>query len=286
MYFYWLHALSYLLLLSWTATAEQFYVVPSDSTSCPRKPCYTLTDIVQNSSRYFASNTVIIFLPGNHQTNITREFSVLIKDVRNISMIGYDHTNTNSKSVIQCTGSLGFAFIKVTTLKIARLSFTSCGAKIHSDFTIRNFPIQGSRMTVYFLRTTNVTISEVNIVKSTEAGLLGINMFGLSNISHTMLSGNRPNCLIIFQEYFKLKDIPPPHLNIVNSQMMFGKIPKHLQTYHHWGATGLGIFLAQTTYNVHIHITNIKTCSNIRKKSWYGNLRFVIENWECQCSLI
>ena len=37
---------------------------------------------------------------------------------------------------------------------------------------------------------------------------------------------------------------------------------------------------------MHIHITNIKTCSNIRKKHWYGNLRFVIENWECQCSLI
>ena len=118
----WMFLLSYLLLLSWTAMAEQFYVVPSSNRSCPRKPCYTLTDVLQNPSQYFVSDTVIRFLPGSHKTNITRKLSVLIKDVRNISMIGYDHTNADSKSVIQCTGPLGFAFINVTTLKIARLS--------------------------------------------------------------------------------------------------------------------------------------------------------------------
>ena len=278
--------MSFLLLLSWTATAEQFYIVPSNSTSCPKDPCHTLTDVVLNPPQYFTPDTTIVFLPGNHQTNIIRHFSVLIKDVRNISMIGYDNTNSDSKSVIHCTGSMGFAFINVTTLKIGKLSFIFCGAKISSDFTITNFPIQGSRMTLYFLRTTNITLSEVVINNSTEAGLLGINMFGLSNISHTIFNGNRPNCLIIFQQYFKLKVIPYTHLSIINSQVMFGKIPERLQTYHKWGATGLGIFLAQTTFNVHIHITNITTCSNMRKKRWYGNLRFVIENWECQCSLI
>jgi len=209
---------------------------------------------------------------------------VLIKDVRNISMIGYDHTNTDSKSVIQCTGSLGFTFKKVTTLKIARLSFTSCRAKIHPNFKIRNIPIQTT--TFFFLQTINVTISEVNISNSTGVGIIGVNMFGISNISQTVLSGNSPNCLIIFQEYYKLPDIPPTNFNIANTTVMFGKIPQDLKNRVTWGVTGLGIFLAQTTYNVHIHITNIKTCSNIRKKSWYGNLRFVIEYWECQCSLI
>ena len=286
MYFHWLHALSYFLLLSWTATAEQFYVVPSGSTSCPRKPCYTLTDIVLNSSRYFASNTVITFLPGNHTTNISKDLSVLIKNVTNISMIGCDHTNTDSKSVIQCTGSLGFTFKKVTTLKIARLSFTSCEAKIHPDFKIRNFPEQALRMTFFFLQTINVAISEVNISNSTGAGIIGVNMFGLSNISQTVLSGNSPNCLIIFQEDSKLPDIPPTHFNITNTHVMFGKIPQDLENRVNWGATGLGIFLAQTKFNVHIYLTNIKTHSNIRKKRWYGNLRFVIESYECQCSLI
>ena len=141
-------------------------------------------------------------------------------------------------------------------------------------------------MTLAFLRTTNATISEVAINNSIEAGIIGINMFGVSNISKTMFSGNRPNCLIVFQEFYKLQQIPPTHFNIANTQVMFGKKPIHLLTYHNFGATGLGIFLAQTTFNVKIHIHNIKTYRNMKKEEWYGNLRFLIENWKCQCSVI
>ena len=287
----WLYMLSYLLLLSWTATAEQFYVLPSGSTSCPRKPCYTLTDIVLNSSRYFASNTVITFLPGNHKTNITREFSVLIKDVRNISMIGYDHTNTDSKSVIQCTGSLGFAFINVTTLKIARLSFIFCGAFISSKFTVeanvvypRDFEafIQMSKVTIYLKQTTNTTISEVAISLSAGAGLLGINIIGHSNISQSTFRYNKPNCLIIFLDLPSTS--PSTALNIEGSYMMLGMPPNHSKNVE-WSATGLCIVLTQITYRVHIYASNITTYNNIK---WHitGNLCFYIENWECHCSVI
>ena len=281
----WMFMMSYLLLISWTVTADQFYVVASSSTSCPNvQACYTLTDLVLNPSQYFTSDTIITFLPGSHQTNITREFSVLIKDVRNISMIGYDHTNTNSKSVIQCTGPFGFAFKKVTTLKIANLRFASCGASL--NFQVERFPKSASTMTLYFLQTINVTISAVTITNSTGAGVIGINMFGVSNISQTTLSSNKPNSLIIFLDIYKLKDIPPTQLNIVNSHIMFGEIPNALQRYSLWGTTGLGILLLQTTFNVHIYMDKIKTYSNMKKKQWCGNLQFVMENWECQCSTI
>ena len=265
MYFHWLYALSYLLLLSCAATAEQFYVVPSSSTSCPKEPCYTLTDLIQNSSQYFASDTVIILLAGNHQTNISKNLTVFIKDVRNISMIGYDHTNSDSKSVIQCTGSLGFVFINVTTLKIARLKLISCGALFPSAFTVeekfvypRDFrtkiPLTNNhKVTFYFLQTINVTISEVTISNSTGAGLLGINMLGLSNISQIVLNGNRPNCLMIFLNIPSISQATAPtHLNIEDSQVMFGKIPSNFSSK--WGATGLGIMLAQTRYNVYNYI--------------------------------
>ena len=133
---YWRHVLFYLLLLSCTARAKQFYVIPSSSTRCPRDPCYSLADVVQNPSQYFVSNTAIKFLPGHHRTSITEDLSVLIKDVKNISMIGYDHTNKSSNSVIHCTGSLGFAFINVTMLVIAKLSFAFCGAHSSKAFVI------------------------------------------------------------------------------------------------------------------------------------------------------
>ena len=122
--------------LSWTIAAEQFYVVPNNSTSCPKDPCIILTDIVLNSSQYFASNTVITFLPGYHQTNIIGNLTVVIKDVRNISMVGYNHINSDLKSVIHCTGLLGFAFINVTKLNIAKLSFSFCGMHFPWKFTI------------------------------------------------------------------------------------------------------------------------------------------------------
>ena len=38
--------------------------------------------------------------------------------------------------------------------------------------------------------------------------------------------------------------------------MMFGKLRNVLQLYNPWNVTGLNITLAQTTYNVHIHIDN------------------------------
>ena len=285
MLFDWLHVLSYLLLLSWTATAEQFYVVPSHNKSCPRDPCYTLTDVAQNSSRYFASNTVIIFLAGNHQTNITKGLSLLIKDVRNISMIGYDHTNSDSKSVIQCTGPLGFAFINVTEVKIAKLKFSSCGAHFPRKFTVTKIP--NMSVTFYFLQTINVTISELAISNSTGAGLVGINMFGFSNISQTVFSGNRPNCLLLFLNIHPASEVISPNIfSIKNSQVMFGKLPNFSQTYNLWGTTGLNIMVTQTTYNVNIHIDNIKIYRNMNKKRRNGNLRFFIENWECQCSVI
>ena len=286
--------LSCLFLLP-MVTAEQFHVIPSSDASCPREPCYTLTEVVLNPSQYFTSDTIITFLPGNHKTNATRNLSILIKNVKNISMIGYDHTNNNSKSVIQCTGSLGFAFINITTLKIEKLQFNFCGARFPSKLTVEeNFvrlhdfgtkiPLTNNhKVTFYFLQTINVTISEVAISNSTGAGLLGINMLGLSNISQTTLNGNRPNCLIIFLNIpFISEAIPSTALYIEVSHVMFGRTSKFLN----WGATGLGIMLAQTTYNVNIRINKFEAYSNMKKYKWCGNLHFVLQNWACHCSVI
>ena len=187
MYLQYAFMLSGFLLLLRTVTAEQFYVASSSSTSCPEDHCIVLTDIVLNSSQYFTSNTIITFLPGLHQTNITGNLTVLIKDVRNISIVGYNYINNDFlKSVIHCTRLLGFAFINVTTLKIAKLSFSFCGMYFPSKFTDeKNFvypPDVKTRLpvrkmytvTLYFLQMVNVTISEVTISNSSGAGLLGI----------------------------------------------------------------------------------------------------------------
>ena len=271
--------LSYLLLLPWTSTAEQFTIMSSSSTGCPKEPCHTLTDVVQSPSQYFASNTIITLLPGHHQTNVSTNLTVLIEDVRNISLIGSDPSNSESRSVVLCKGSLGFSFINVTILKVAKLHFSFCGAYFPSSFTVEEnflgssyFKKYVSKTTFYFLQTHNVTISEVAISNSSGAGLLGINMFGHSNISQTTFSGNKPNCILIFVDIPSTSQINQPTLlTIVNSQMMFGFTSR-------WSrVAGLTITLAQAAYNVHVHMHNII----IR----YSNFDVFIDKWMCHCSV-
>jgi len=209
--------------------------------------------MVQSPSQYFASNTVITLLPGDHQTNISRNLTVLIKDVRNVSLIGSDSSNNGSKSVILCTGSLRFAFINITTLSL------SVGHIFHQSPQVRR-TLQAlhilkkyiSKTTFHFLQTYNVILSEVVISNSSGAGLLGINMSEHSNISQTTFSGNEPNCLQIFIDFPSTSQINRPTLlTIVNSQMMFES------TSFGRKVAGLNITQAQTAYNVHVHIHDI-----------------------------
>lgn len=87
-------------------------------------------------------------------------------------------------------------------------------------------------------------------------------MFGLSNISQTTLSGNRPNCLILFRKIDSISQaIPPTHLNIEDSLMIFGKAPNNFNS--DWGATGLGIMLGQ----------NIRAQNNVKKEQCYGYIQ-------------
>ena len=212
-------------------------------------------------------------------------------------MIGYDPTNGDLKSMIQCTGSLGFTFVNVTTLNIAKLVFSFCGAQFPSNIKEKFvYPYgyenkipstQVSNVTLYFLQTVNVTISEVTINDSTRAGLLGINMLGLSNISQTVFSGNKPNCLIVFLDISSTSDVfPPTVFSIVDSWITFGSIRK--QGYSRFNsATGLSIKLTQTTYKVQIYITNVEINANTGQQSrLHGNLYIAIENWICRCSVI
>ena len=68
------------MMLSSLTAAEIYYVTPIPNTLCPEEgvPCFTLSEYATKPSDYFASNTTLILLPGNHSldsvlwiTNIT-----------------------------------------------------------------------------------------------------------------------------------------------------------------------------------------------------------------------
>ena len=187
----------------------------------------------------------------------------------------------------------------VTSLNIIKLSFSFCGARFPSNFivyphdfeTLLKIPsTKLSQVTLYFLQTINVTISEVAISNSIGAGLPGVNMLGVSNILHSKLSGNKPNCLLMFLDMPSMSDIIlPTVLSIKEVQATLGSRPhqKGHQYHNTKYATGLSIKLVQTTYNVRIYINNITIYENSgMQDGWHGNLHIAIENWKCHCSVI
>ena len=115
-----------LVILASYVSAEQFYIVPNDSTSqCQNYSagtCFTLADFASNSSYLDQDNLTLSFLPGQHL--LTRR--LMITGPQNIALTGQN--SSNSLSTIKCKGTSGFEFGDIQSLNIEHLEFTGCGS--------------------------------------------------------------------------------------------------------------------------------------------------------------
>lgn len=94
----------------------------------------------------------------------------------------------------------------------------------HTEFTFTKW----SRLTLYFLKTINVTISEVDISNSKGVGLVESNMLGFSNITQSVFNGNRPNYLLFILDFPSTSQaIPHTYFNIEDSLVIFGTPNKY-----------------------------------------------------------
>ena len=78
-----------------TASAETYYVNPSSSnTTCPEEgvPCYTLSQYASKPNDYFASNTSLILLPGNHSLDSELR-------INNITFLSVSLVSSNQSSI-------------------------------------------------------------------------------------------------------------------------------------------------------------------------------------------
>ena len=112
-------------------SAENVYCVTSTATSCSSCPhnsahCTTLSEYAQEAKLYFTSNTIIVFLPGDHilDKNIT------VADKTSLIMRGGSFSG--NIATIVCNGPVGLNFSNMVNFKIQSLGFTSCS---------RTFPI-------------------------------------------------------------------------------------------------------------------------------------------------
>ena len=157
-------------LLMYITTCTVYNVTPDDTT-CHH--CHNLQHYLLNTTKYFPSNTQLLFLPGLHHLHT----NLIIQNVYNISLIGSATNGTKPDTVIQCGSSVGIVMNNITSLIIKNVVIKSCTtAYYHMQTAIL---INGCSfvelLSVHIYHTHNGT------------SLLGINALGISKIKHLIL---------------------------------------------------------------------------------------------------
>ena len=76
------------LLILGHAIQTEYFVKPNESAQCPAPRCHTLSHYLENTTRYFTSNTRITFLQGVHE--IDKSGVLLIQNVSSLTLTGYN----------------------------------------------------------------------------------------------------------------------------------------------------------------------------------------------------
>ena len=120
-----------LLLLSsllHITTFTVYTVTPDDhyypNTTCHH--CHNLQHYLLNITKYFTSNTQLLFLPGLHHLHT----DLIIQNVHNISLIGSTANGTMlDKVVIRCNAAVGIVMTNITNLTMENMVIKNCTTK-------------------------------------------------------------------------------------------------------------------------------------------------------------
>ena len=113
-----------LLLLQRLTTGNVYTVTPDNDPNTTCHHCHNLQHYLLNTTKYFTSNTQLLFLPGLHHL----QTDLIIKNVHNISLIGSTTNGTTADAIIQCEKKLtiSIAFIDIVNLTISKLIIQKC----------------------------------------------------------------------------------------------------------------------------------------------------------------
>ena len=268
-------------------TCTVYTVTPDDhyypNTTCHH--CHKLQHYLLNVTKYFTSNTQLLFLPGLHHLHT----DLIIQNVHNISLIGSTANGTTLDTVIiQCNSSsaCGVQISNIENIHIKNLVFK----KFSMTAIYQDNNIQAS---IEFFNCLNVCLQNVIIIGEPQVGIIATNVlkeFALFSItskdikiyyteknsifslpiqgSHTTLSINHfiliPNYK--FTDFFDFYSSDP--LSYGGFNLYFNSIPQvgidGLSTSTTLKNDGkfeqpfvaLTIDLLQSTYNVSIKLSN------------------------------
>ena len=148
-----------------------YNVTPDDhyypNTTCHH--CHNIQHYLLNTTKYFTSNTQLLFLPGLHHLHT----DLIIQNVHNISLIGCTTNGTTPDTVIHCNSSVGIVMTNITNLTVTNITIRSCLGNEYNNAT------------VLIKKCTNVQLRHVVIEESHNSyGIVGINILGDSHFSY------------------------------------------------------------------------------------------------------
>ena len=124
-----------LLLLTYVAKCEHFYIVPSNDVECPAETCLTLSEISSNINNYTNSSmTVFNLQPGNHSLDA----QLSISNIREFKMV----SNETLVTSIHCASSGKVEIFDINTALISGLRLIGCGDS--SMYSVDNLTIWNS----------------------------------------------------------------------------------------------------------------------------------------------
>ena len=173
-----------LLSLLHSTTSTVYTVIPdryyNPNTTCHH--CHNLQHYLLNITKYFTSNTQLLFLPGLHKPR--DHTNLIIKNVYNISLIGRPANSTGRiQGIAICSNSLLVLMINISRLTIKNIKF----AATHPQGLYKWHPLliikDCSSVTLYHFEIFKLIFHEPNIF-----ALVGINIMGNSKFSHVKFS--------------------------------------------------------------------------------------------------
>ena len=235
-------------ILTNTVTHTVYTVTPdghyNPSTKC--YSCHNLQHYLLNITKYFTSDTQLVFLPGLHHLHT----DLIIQNVHDISLIGSTANGTTlDTAIIQCNSSVGITMSNITNLTMAKLEVKKC--RIKDNFlNIDHQTFIGLGMVLSHCY--NIYLQNIAVYKSTQwykCNMLIMNVLGISSFINVSSHG----IMIEYNDKINFENI---HNKILLEN--YHILPSIKSKYF---GSPITINLDQTTYKVELEFCNVKFAS-------------------------
>ena len=239
-----------------TVTCTVYTVTPADDHHTICHHCHNSQHYLLNNTKYFTSNTQLLFLPGLHHLHT----DLIIQNVHNISLIGSTANGTTLGTVIQCNSSAGIVMTNITNLTLSDITVKNCKCDRHMNATI------------VIKDCTNVQWTKITVDSISSNGIIGINVLGDSCFSYikshllsisyndTQSAQNNSNHSVLIDHYIIINQSSPQPILKFNISQYFYKVKLVLaNTKIRWlndAQVGIHVFIAKCLHQNEYIIRN------------------------------